>query len=186
VGFDFKMVRTPASADEAELPNSGGVPGYYRFNTRGMAMTMGVFEWADVLHWEGRPTLPTLASSGMHDDRARAAIAAVRGHGDPDERLTDAELAAARELLRAHDEAVSRDSLRDGRVGAWKFASNDGWLVTPDECRAIAARLRAHAEVIASDFFPDAGIPYKDGLKWVLGFARYNEIAAEHGGYRVH
>lgn len=28
-----------------------------------------------------------------------------------------------------------------GRAGGWKFGTNDGWIVTPPECRVIAAAL---------------------------------------------
>ncbi len=186
MGYDLKMVKTPASADERELPNSSGIPGYYRFNGWGMRMTLGVLEWADAIHYAAAPERPAFPPAGFSVEPMEAAILALRGEPQPGPGPTDAELAAAREYLRAHEQSVSGSTLQDGRLATYKFESNEGWLVTPEECLALAKRLRDKAEVIAREFFTDAGLTADDGRRWVLGFARYNEIAAEHGGYRVH
>ncbi|PCC75372.1 hypothetical protein SAMN02745121_03901 [Nannocystis exedens] len=186
MGYDLQMVRTPEAADETELPNSHGIAGYYRFNLWGMRMTVGALEWADAIHDGPAPEIPDLELNGLDEDRVFTAIEALRGDAPADAPTpTQAELAAARAYVQAHEAAVSASSLQDGRVGAFKFQTNDGWLVTPEECAALARKLRQHAEVIARDYFPDADVSREDGLKWMLGFARYNEIAAEHGGYRV-
>lgn len=189
MGYDLHMVRTPDAVDP-ELANSYDRPGYYRFNVWGMGVTVGALEWADAIHHGDAPPIPELEVPGLDEERIHAAIEFIQAEqdddgDDADEPPTEAELAAARAYLRAHEEAVSASSLQEGRVGAFKFQSNDGWLVTPEECREIARKLRASADVIASDYFPDAGVARADGERWVLGFARYNEIAAEHGGYRV-
>lgn len=185
MGYDLQMVRTPAGADAQELPNSSGIAGYYRFNVRGMAMTVGALEWADAIHYRPAPEIPDLQLDGHPEERVIAAIEALRGADPGEAPPTAAELAVARAYLEAHEAAVSSSSLVDDRVGAFKFQSNDNWLVTPEECVVLARKLRAHAEMIARDYFPDAGVEQADGRKWILGFARYNEIAAEHGGYRV-
>ncbi|MDC0720276.1 hypothetical protein [Nannocystis bainbridge] len=186
MGYDLQMVRTPPTVDEDELPNSSGVAGYYRFNVRGMATTVGALEWADAIHYGEAAPIPELELGELDEERVLAAFAALRGEAAEGPAPTEAELAAARAYLQAHEAAVESSSLKDGRVGAFKFQSNDGWLVTPEECAVLARKLREHVEVIAQDYFPDAGVAREDGRKWILGFARYNEIAAEHGGYRVH
>lgn len=186
MGYDLQMVRTPPAVDEKELPNSSGIAGYYRFNVWGMRMTVGALEWADAIHYGPAPEIPELELDGLEEDGVFAAMEALRGEAPADAPSpTQAELAAARAYLQAHEDAVSSSSLTDGRVGAFKFQTNDGWLVTPEECAVLARKLRAHADLIARDYFPDADVSREDGLKWILGFARYNEIAAEHGGYRV-
>ena len=38
------------------------------------------------------------------------------------------------------------------QVPAFKFCSNDGWLVTPEECSLIAQRLRTSKDVLAQGF----------------------------------
>lgn len=185
MGYDLHMVRTPATVDADELPNSSGVAGYYRFNVRGMAMTVGALEWADVIHYGRAPAIPSFPPAGLEEVRAVALVDHLHAGADLEPAATEAEFEAVQGYLEACDAAVSGSSLVDGKVGAYKFQSNDGWLVTPEECVAIAAGLRRHGEVIAREFFTDAGISAEDGRRWVAGFARYNEIAAEHGGYRV-
>ncbi|MEZ4453483.1 MAG: hypothetical protein R3B09_28745 [Nannocystaceae bacterium] len=194
MGFDLQMVRAPASADIQELPNSGGVPGYYRFNTWGMKLTLGALEWADAIHYAQAPTFPPFPPAGVDVDRAYAALERVNVGPDDetyddtegDDPPTDAEIAAVRIYKAARDAVAEASSIIDGQVGAYKLVTNDAWLVTPEECRILAARLREHVELIARDFFPDAGVSVEDGRTWLLGFARYNELAAEHGGYRVY
>lgn len=193
MGYDLQMVRAPASVDEDELPNSSGVPGYYRFNNWGMRMTVGALEWADAIHGGAAPPFPEFPPAGLDVDRAYAALDRLsvapddetfdEDGGDPP---TDAEIEAVRIYKAARDRVAATPSIVDDRIGGYKFASNDGWLITPDECRIVARRLRERVDMIARDFFPDAGVSEADGRRWLLGFARYNELAAEHGGYRVY
>lgn len=188
MGYDFTMVRTPPSVDARELPNSNGIPGNYRFTTWGMQMTLGALEWADAIHYERTHTLPALEVGALDTDDVAAAFASLAAPGG--EPVGPTPSAAALDLVRRHqracEEVLTRSSLRDGRVGAYKFQSNDGWLVTPEECEVLDRCLRASAAMIARDMFTDAGLTAEDGLRWVLGFARYNAVAAEHGGYRVY
>ena len=93
------------------------------------------------------------------------------------------------------------------KVPAYKFESNEGWLVTPAECRRLAAALRAAIDSRGDALFPTGvvtdsvteelaasmGLDPKDSFQPSLDEAResanawidYNERAAEHGGYRV-
>jgi hypothetical protein len=187
MGFDLQMVRAPAAADEEELPNSGGVAGYYRFDLREMQVTVGALERAEALHDGPAPEIPELACEGLDEERVFAAIEALRGEaGAGAAAPTEAELAAARAFIAAHEAAMSASSIVGDRVGAFKFETNDGWLVTPEECRLLARKLRARCEALAREYFPAAGVQEAAARRWIVGFARYNEIAAEHGGYRVY
>jgi|GEM_PF-3543920 len=68
-------------------------------------------------------------------------------------------------------------------IPTFKFGSNDGWWVTPDECHAAVARwdeiniadvnlAEETASIIATDYWG----------KWI----DYLRLAAEHDGFRVH
>lgn len=188
MGFDLSMVRKPPSVDERELPNSNGIPGNYRFTTWGMQMTLGALEWADAIYYGRAPALPALDVGGLDEEGVVAALAALvaPGEGSAGPAPSAEALDLARRHLRACEDVLTRSSLCDGRVGAYKFRSNDGWLVTPEECEVLDARLRASATMIARDMFTDAGLTADEGLRWVLGFARYNAVAAAYGGYRVY
>lgn len=110
---------------------------------------------------------------------------------------------------RAYD-AVAATRLARG-VPTFKFTSNDGWIVLPDECLAIAAALRA---CVVDDSFTSRVNEMSDSIdeavraaleamghppasairapmsqpelaRWITGFAAWNEVAATAGGYTV-
>jgi hypothetical protein len=91
------------------------------------------------------------------------------------------------ELATERAQVTDRETIVDGRVASYKWESNDGWLVTPAECRIIAERVRKSADMIAREFFTDIdGMTEEQGRAWVTGWIRFHELAAEHGGYRVY
>jgi hypothetical protein len=83
----------------------------------------------------------------------------------------------------AHRSIRSDDPARVPRI---KFASNDYWTLAPDECRLIAAGL-GHALVTdgAGLWEHQADLKEPEMTAWIQQWIRFNEIAAEHGGYRV-
>ncbi len=73
-------------------------------------------------------------------------------------------------------------------VDLYKFKSNDGWLITPEECRHIASRLRkfvAENEVGSYLSFFDDDPPKEEVEGWLTSFADYCENAAENEGFKV-
>lgn len=105
----------------------------------------------------------------------------------------------------AMDDLLAREAASPGKIPAHKFGSNESWLVTPAECVLIATGLRralaaqgdalfpseqptsALAEAIGEHFGaepPEAPEP-EEARRWIDDWIAYNEIASEHGGYRV-
>lgn len=75
-------------------------------------------------------------------------------------------------------EAMLTGELESGQVPAYKFSSNDGWLITPRECRTIASVLER-----ALPHLRKGGDPaWRETVRLFIKFNRY---AADHGGYRV-
>jgi len=72
-------------------------------------------------------------------------------------------------------------------VPSYKFHSNDGWLVVPEECIAIASGLRAALARVGPDILPRAFkyMSESEVTAWVLSWATYNEVASRHDGYQV-
>ena len=68
-------------------------------------------------------------------------------------------------------------------VPAFKLSSNSGYIIVPDECRLIAAALMQ----VARDTREKLTVtPEEEGpLDFVERFARFNQTAADHGGYEV-
>lgn len=112
-------------------------------------------------------------------------------------RFNGSQMALVRDLMR--EAGACRDDLPQAleaegfeqtaeSVDMKKFKSNDGWHVTPPECRFIATRLRAAiAERLPGEYlsFLDDVPPTKVVAEWLEEFAAYNARAAEVGGYKV-
>ena len=83
----------------------------------------------------------------------------------------------------ASEETRALRSADPALVPAYKFLSNDGWIVTPEECDIVASALerglretRAHLEPSPEE---------EGGLDFLDRFARFNRAAQKHGGYVV-
>lgn len=68
-------------------------------------------------------------------------------------------------------------------IPAHKFGTNDGWLVTPDECRWVSSKLSTAKPDDITAALEKAGVndrEYWDSwVKWIGD-------AADHGGFEVH
>ena len=89
---------------------------------------------------------------------------------------TARELRVMQEWQSATDCARSARSRKRNKVPAYKFLSNDGWIVTPEESLILAYGLIKHLELEASL----AATP-----KYVSQFCAFNQLAAWNGGYNV-
>jgi len=147
----------------------------------------------------------TLVSDDLH--RVVAQLASLIEGGLDQEQL-DVYWSYRRETMKA----LMATGTVDGRVPAYKFESNDGWLVSPEECRIIAYGLRSAHDQRGDELFPTEapaatdlvpglsdfmgveaapmlegfGVPEPDeAQELLLEWADYNERAAGQGGYRV-
>jgi hypothetical protein len=192
MGYDMKMVRTPDRVPAGYTPPFPDSPGYFRYAVRAMNLVVGAMEWAGAIYHAERPRFPPFPPPGFADaERAaavldRLALGVDDGPEAFDPPATAEELESAGRYRAACEALVTRETLQDDAVAAYKWRSNEGWLVTPAECRAVARRVRAHTEVIARDYFTDAGMSAEQGRAWLEGWAGFHELAAEHGGYRVY
>jgi hypothetical protein len=164
MGYDMS-IRAYAGPDSVSTRQNGDCADYFRLNIWGMGTMRGIMERAGVLSYESHPSFPDYPG---HE------------HFDADDAPKDAVGGAYREACTAVIESVASD----GRVPAYKFGSNDGWLVNPDECRVIAKGLRDLVECDEVHGDEDDG-----SWKWseeALDFADFCERAAEHGeGFEV-
>jgi hypothetical protein len=76
-------------------------------------------------------------------------------------------------------------------VPDFKFATNDGWIVSPREAASIAAALEstlARSPAAFTDALAELeGVNLAPGeaLAWIRQWVVYNRVAASNGGYRV-
>jgi hypothetical protein len=77
----------------------------------------------------------------------------------------------------------------DAGVSLHKFGSNDGWIVTPDECTAavaLAHKLRDEQPKRYGEALIAAGVNNEGWLETWNDWLQWIADAAEHGGFTVH
>lgn len=201
MGFDLTMRGTPQGLPEGFPGKAEGHPEWYRMRPHAMTLMAAVLGDLGVLVEQDAPLLPTWPPPGLSEERADA----IHGGGDatPDER-------AAYDAWKGAFDAAAGTRSRAG-VPSFKFASNDGWIVQPEECLAITAALRAcridevftarvnelsaaiHRAVcdalvaMGYDEPPqaDLSISAQELACWLSDWAMWNEAAAKVGGYVV-
>ena len=173
--------------DEEEYMEDGS---YFRLNIWGMSVMRNIMFKAGVLDTEfNYAEWPNRPDDNEYDD-----------DGEP--------ITATAKAADAAADAIKASHAGNGRVPAFKFGSNDGWLVTPEECLTLAAALRrvtdgspesdkALSEAIeAEDAYTrtmfEQEVPELDEARmqsWrntTLDFADYAERAATNGeGFEV-
>lgn len=138
---------------------------YFRANIWGMGILRSAMKEAQVLDLEyedpGWPEIKRLAneSDETYYDRVDDAHDPIRGFRSASEKL----------------------------VPVGKFCSNDGWVVTPEECEIIANGLDTvkgftHRGYMSDPIIIEAG---SENLVFVKEFADYCRRAAKHGGFKV-
>jgi hypothetical protein len=178
MGYDMKMVRTPASVPAGYQPQYDGQPEYHRFNIHWMPRMRDMMQRAQVLDDCGEPfeLLPWWPPDGLTRERA-----------DQLEESPDSATAEEKALLAGYEETRERVlaevSSEEGKVGYWKFCSNDGWHVTPDECRLIADKLSRN---LGPDLWADLDIEAEPAREALARWIDFNRLAAENGGFRVY
>ena len=189
MGFDLRILEPLGALPAQYAPQYVDAPEYFRIPVAAMEAMRAALRVADVLDESARtPSFPPWPPPEAQSDFEPVARAAERTSLEPPSTATEL---AALDAYRARRATVLRTTSGDpARVPAFKLGSNDGWIVSAPEAHAIAAGLRA---ALAAD--PDAlheamraaGSPLArpEALAWVAAFAAYNELAAEHGGYRV-
>lgn len=84
--------------------------------------------------------------------------------------------------------ALTVPSPEQDRLPSHKFGSNDGWIVTPAECRAAVEIIDATSEERLRTAIVDAGEEGDDIAYWVDEIKRFRnflDYAAEHDGMEV-
>jgi len=200
--FEMKMIREPLQVPAGyETPMYGDPPSLYRLNDNGMRLTLEAMDAAGCLQWLDAPDLvspppPGLAPAGLEPSldgifvlggqELRPVEPAETARVEDDDPRTR-EMAAMREkYFEMNDFILACDTVRDGRVASYKWQTNDGWLVTPGECRAIASALRRSLDDVVGRLFPTRFQSVQNGHRWLERWTTFHDLAAEHGGYRVY
>lgn len=123
---------------------------------------------------------------GGESDREWAEAYFARYYGG--QTFSDMDLEQATGYVKTKD-AILRDHPEGGTtIPVHKFGSNDGWIVTPDECLNALAAWHQRTESERDDALSSAGIDLNDPA-WARLWRRwldYLELAAHCDGFEVH
>ena len=187
MGFDFTMVAQDLNLPADFVPRYEEMPGYYHLNNSGMALMRSTMQRFGVL--DENPSSPKLDKVWpprcMNADRARN-INDWLTHGAEkfplDRPASGREIRKVRAAIERFEQLLKSTSPDPGKVPAYKFMTNDGWFVVPEECEAISEAL-----IAPSDFDPSS-LPegQREPFAVVQEWASFNSAAALNGGYRVY
>ncbi len=214
MGMDITMNEPPTPAEARAAKLDADSPEYFRFNWGGMhVMVLTMIAAGAVVESEKPPVFPVWPPAGTPKDRKDLASEAL---GDPslEVKLTPPEKIRVRAARKTWKRLLATHSAKPGKVPAFKFLSNEGWIVAGDECAVVAARLRAYAASITQAELDELDRAYRDSQRklldatrqegevtvlgdsglgmtladykaWMTEWATFNAVAARHGGYRV-
>ncbi len=211
MGMDLNTVETPKDVP-ASYAKAHPEPGYYRFNVQGMASMVSLMSAAGVLSDEPSPKFPERPApkDRKHQelyDEVMGGNKEARAKLKADElKVIDAYVAAVRKLQKTRSTSADK-------VPAYKFQTNDGWFVSPDECRLIARAMRNFATRVTATqakaaneasmqrdeqlykvvdphgtmvrLTQQTGMTVEELRTWMLDWADYNTLASFSGGYEV-
>ncbi|MCX3059581.1 hypothetical protein [Streptomyces beihaiensis] len=168
MGYDMYIENTPDDAVEGEDTS------YFRLNIWGMS------QYREIMHQLGmvtmdyqKPNFPEKPDSIDWED-----VSAIRYPEDYESQQPVKPEAVT--FAKTIDEHLAWHPNPPFGIALHKFASNDGWLVTPEEIAAALETYRTHSgdevEVIVG----------ADRLDYWLEWIAYLERARQRGGFRVH
>jgi hypothetical protein len=189
MGYDMRMMNSPSVPLKGYRPQDEDDPGYFQFRNIGMAAMLDIMEAAGVVDGTAKhDELPDWPPNGLSNDRADELGPFVFDDIEVPSPPTATEMLIIEDWRSAADIVLGTKSARPGKVPAYKFMSNDGWIVWPEECLSISNALCKALATKPERILPDqkiSGIKPNEAAEWILSWASYNEVAAKHGGYRV-
>jgi len=145
MGMDIEMVEKPTKAEIQAAKLDAESPGYWRFNVSGMSAMVVVMDVAGLMSSENHPEFPAWPPAAAPAAR-RDVLAAAASDPKLEAKLTSAEKLSLERSRARFDEILKLRSIALNHVPAYKFGSNEGWLLTSDECVLIATKLHAYAK----------------------------------------
>jgi hypothetical protein len=195
MGFWMQFVRPSTGLPDWYEPVNPDYPDLYSLTFGGMFEVAAGMAAAGLLDEEkAAPTLPRYADVGLGEERGQELFdlfvyRPTPGQRTLDDVLTPEERPAFTEYL-ARFEAATGQPAPPGKALAYKFRTNDGWLVTPDECRVIAdvldaALAKRRARLVRGLQARGYSRTRESVADLLSPWAKYNRVAADHTGYRI-
>jgi hypothetical protein len=189
MGLTMRLVREPVVYPAGYLAQHRDQPSCYHFANGSISVCLAVMQAADVIDDQTEaPRFPCWPPPGASDRQVRL----IEKYLDDAElrrtRLSAQELTLVQTFERQLEQAVTTPAKRPGKVPEFKFKSNDGWLISPAECRAVAAglaRLLREGHPPLFQWLTLKGYSAEDARAFIRQWRNFNQLAADCGGYRV-
>lgn len=153
---------------------------YFRANIWGMGSLREAMEQAGMLFWpeSRRPTWPEAEQFGLLNEEWWA-------YDEEPSDLDPEKQAAAKRFAEARDNVQSWHGSDDEGIPGHKFCTNDGWIVTPDECRQATAAWRSFSERAGGEDKAVEKLGVTDFADYWKRWVLWIERAADHDGFEV-
>jgi hypothetical protein len=195
MSFWMQFVRPSTSLPEWYEPPTSDFPDMYDLTIQGMGAIVTAMSVADLLDKEtAAPELPRWEDVGLSTERGQELFDYWVYRPEPGrptlaDVLEPHERPAVAEYLARFEAATGQPAPPERALG-YKFRTNDGWLVTPDECLVIADGLDEALTNFRGTLVLELrwrGYSHtEESIADLLSpWAKYNRVAADHGGYRV-
>ena len=199
MGFWTQFAQPPTKLPKWYEPIDPDYPDLYQVTFDGMFEVAAGMAAAEILDEKTKPPkLPKWPPRGLSRERADELWPHIFDPTEredvplvdvlrPDEKPAVADV-IARYLVRF--EAATGRAAPPGKALAYKFATSDGWLVTPAECRVVADGLEVALSGQRTKLVRGLKARgYSRNRETIVDllepWAQYNRVAADYGGYRV-
>jgi hypothetical protein len=195
MSFWMQFVRPATNLPEWYEPPTTDFPDLYDLTIQGMGAIVTAMSFLYLLDEEAPvPEVPRWEDVGLSTERGQELFQywvyrPQPGRPTLEDVIEPHERAAFADYLARFEAATGQPAPPDRALG-YKFRSCDGWLVTPDECLVIADVLEENLANFRGTLALEMGYrgyPHtEESIADLLSpWAKYNRVAADHGGYRV-
>jgi hypothetical protein len=144
MGFDMYTVLPVKKVPEDYEPIFDDTPGYYQLTFTGMFEVVAAMAAAGCLDEKmAAPRQPRWPPRGISEERGEELRPFVVDPKKLPRYIRPDEAPIVERFLKRWHAAAGRRSKEAGKVPAFKFTSNDGWWVRPEECLAAGGEPRA-------------------------------------------
>lgn len=100
------------------------------------------------------------------------------------------EIILFKQAMKEEEALLAKESEKEGNLPIHKFATNDGWIVTPKECEIIAStltkKLLEENHVFVEQLAKMSHLAHRSLEIALIDFGKFNQFAKKYGGYRVY
>lgn len=165
-------------------PMLADAPELYQVNNRGLDVIYRALSVAKVLDEDcERPNFDATFPDWLPPERVDDIIDALESGDEPDPPITDEEQGAIEQAQAAQQTLLETRSPKQGMLPAFKFGSNDGWVVSVEECAMICSAIE---RMLADHQLRSAACPTDDARTLIQNWAQYVLVAQQTGGFTVH